>query len=249
MEDGTIFSISILTFDSKIFFLQKIPEFPDGITEIFSKKIMDIIRKNFLKDYLSNQLVYRHMNYFFNSLINIKISLIGKICVLIFYSTTIDINIINLYNEGLRMALVYLCRNKKIKIEWLMKRYIEVNQMIIDTLYFINPNFRFMFKKSEYSQEIAQNGFFNIYFQRFFFANEKIKKLIYFISTKNYSKVKSELSYNKNVNNNIEQTTFTLNSKMLNKYKEYKQKLIEEMNKEGIEKKQKKKIKMIISSE
>jgi hypothetical protein len=51
------------------------------------------------------------------------------------------------------------------------------------------------------------------------------------------------------VNNNIEQTTFKLNSKMLNKYKEYKQKLIEEMNKEGIEKKQKKKIKMIISSE
>ena len=246
--EGSIFSIAILTFDSKIYFLQKIPEFPDIITVVFSKKIMDIIRKNFLKEYLTHQLVFRHMNYYFNSLINVKISLIGKICVLMFYSTTIDINLINLYNEGLRMALVYLCRSKKIKIEMLVKRYIEVNQMMIDTLYFINPNFRFMFKKTEYSQEIAQNGYFNIYFQRFFFANEKIKKLIYFISTKNYSKFKSELSYNKKVNNNINQVTFKLNSKILNRFKQYKNKIKEEMNKDPVEKKTKKKIKMILSS-
>ena len=105
-----------------------------------------------------------------------------------------------------------------------------------------------MFKKIEYSQEIAQNGYFNIYFQRFFFANEKIKKLIYFISTKNYSKFKSELSYNKKVNNNINQVKFKLNSKILNRFKKYKNSIKEEMNKEPIEKKAKKKIKMILSS-
>lgn len=225
--DEKIYSISLLTFDSKIYFYQKRSEFLADLSQTFSKKIMDILRKNYLKQYLSKNNFYRHMDYTINSYIKAKISLIGKICTVILYSSNIDVHFINLFNDGMRMAICYLCKTKRIKIEYLMRRNLEVNQILMDTIYFINPNFRLLFKINDYSIENAALGYYNIFFQRFSFGGNFIRKVVYNQCSEKFSKNKGELVYNRNLNEENKKISIKLNEKMKNFFIERKNKFLE----------------------
>ena len=235
MKDGNIYSISILNFNSEIGFFVKRPEFPSYISENFSQQITKFIFKNYLCKHPSQRYFYVSMEHSISSKLRAKISLTGKLCIIIIFSSLLDIHYINLFHDGIKNSLYYLSGNKKIKMDDYRNEYLQLNKCLLNAIYLINPNEKIMFKNSqETTNDRLLLGYYNIYFQRMFYAVQNIKKLVFKLETQEYNKRKQEFNYMHKINKLNDKAKFKLTPKLVGyflKKKEKRKKLfLDEIN-------------------
>jgi hypothetical protein len=107
------------------------------------------------------------MEHSISSKLRAKISLTGKLCIIIIFSSLLDIHYINLFHDGIKNILYALSGNKKIKMDDYKNEYLLLNKILINTLYLVNPNEKVMFKSTQETiNDRLLLGYFNIYFQR-----------------------------------------------------------------------------------
>ena len=223
--DGNIYSISILNFNSEIGFFVKRPEFPSYISENFSQQITKFIFKNYLCKHPSQRYFYVSMEHSISSKLRAKISLTGKLCIIIIFSSTLDIYYVNLFHDGIKNTLYYLSGNKKIKMDDYRNEYLQLNKCLLNALYLINPNEKIMFKHSqEGTNERLLLGYYNIYFQRMFYTTQAIKKMIFNLEIQEYNKKKHEYNYIHKINKINDKAKFKLTSKLVGIFLKNKQK-------------------------
>ena len=235
--DGNIYSISILNFNSEIGFFVKRPEFPSYISENFSQQITKFIFKNYLCRHPSQRYFYVSMEHSISSKLRAKISLTGKLCIIIIFSSLLDIHYINLFHDGIKNTLYYLSGNKKIKMDDYRNEYLHLNKCLLNALYLINPNEKIMFKHSqETTNERLLLGYYNIYFQRMYYTVQTIKKMVFNLEIQQYNKKKHEYNYIHKINKINDKAKFKLTNKLvgvfLSKKKERKKMFLDEIKKE-----------------
>ena len=235
--EGNIYSISILNFNSEIGFFVKRPEFPSYISENFSQQITKFIFKNYLCRHPSKRYFYVSMEHSISSKLRAKISLTGKLCIIIIFSSLLDIHYINLFHDGIKNTLYYLSGNKKIKMDDYRNEYLHLNKCLLNALYLINPNEKIMFKHSqETTNERLLLGYYNIYFQRMYYTVQTIKKMVFNLEIQQYNKKKHEYNYIHKINKINDKAKFKLTNKLvgvfLSKKKERKKMFLDEIKKE-----------------
>ena len=223
--DGNIYSISILNFNSEIGFFVKRPEFPSYISENFSQQITKFIFKNYLCRHPSQRYFYVSMEHSISSKLRAKISLTGKLCIIIIFSSLLDIYYVNLFHDGIKNTLYYLSGNKKIKMDDYRNEYLQLNNCLFNALYLINPNEKIMFKRAqETTNERLLLGYYNIYFQRMFYTVQAIKKLVFNLEIREYNKKKPEFNYMHKINKINDKAKFKLTNKLVGVFLKKKQK-------------------------
>ena len=223
--DGNIYSISILNFNSEIGFFVKRPEFPSYISENFSQQITKFIFKNYLCKHPSQRYFYVSMEHSISSKLRAKISLTGKLCIIIIFSSSLDIYYVNLFHDGIKNTLYYLSGNKKIKMDDYRNEYLQLNKVLLNALYLINPNEKIMFKHSQEStNERLLLGYYNIYFQRMFYTVQTVKKIIFNLETQEYNKKKNEYNYIHKINKINDKAKFKLTPKLVGIFLKKKEK-------------------------
>ena len=224
MMDGNIYSISILNFNSEIGFFVKRPEFPSYISENFSRQITKFIFKNYLCKHPTQRYFYVSMEHSISSKLRAKISLTGKLCIIIIFSSLLDIYYVNLFHDGIKNTLYYLSGNKKIKMDDYRNEYLQLNKCLLNALYLINPNEKIMFKHSQEStKERLLFGYYNIYFQRFFYTVQSIKKMVFNLEIRDYNKKKHEYNYIHKINKINDKAKFKLTNKLVGVFLQKKQ--------------------------
>ena len=222
--DGNIYSISILNFNSEIGFFVKRPEFPSYISENFSQQITKFIFKNYLCKHPTQRYFYVSMEHSISSKLRAKISLTGKLCIIIIFSSLLDIYYVNLFHDGIKNTLYYLSGNKKIKMDDYRNEYLQLNKCLLNALYLINPNEKIMFKHSQEStKERLLFGYYNIYFQRFFYTVQSIKKMVFNLEIRDYNKKKHEYNYIHKINKINDKAKFKLTNKLVGVFLKKKQ--------------------------
>ena len=224
MMDGNIYSISILNFNSEIGFFVKRPEFPSYISENFSQQITKFIFKNYLCKHPTQRYFYVSMEHSISSKLRAKISLTGKLCIIIIFSSLLDIYYVNLFHDGIKNTLYYLSGNKKIKMDDYRNEYLQLNKCLLNALYLINPNEKIMFRHSQEStKERLLFGYYNIYFQRFFYTVQSIKKMVFNLEIRDYNKKKHEYNYIHKINKINDKAKFKLTNKLVGVFLKKKQ--------------------------
>ena len=225
MMDGNIYSISILNFNSEIGFFVKRPEFPSHISENFSQQITKFIFKNYLCKHPNQRYFYVSMEHSISSKLRAKISLTGKLCIIIIFSSLLDIHYINLFHDGIKNTLYYLSGNKKIKMDDYRNEYLQLNKCLLNALYMINPNEKVMFRHTQEStNERLLLGYYNIYFQRMFHTTQPIKKLVFNLEIQQYNKKKHEYNYIHKIHKINAKAKFKLSRKLIGIALEHKRK-------------------------
>ena len=215
-DAGNIYSISILNFNSEIGFFIKRPEFPSYISENFSRQITKFIFKNYLCKHPTQRYFYVSMEHSISSKLRAKISLTGKLCIIIIFSSLLDIHYINLFHDGIKNILYALSGNKKIKMDDYKNEYLLLSKILINTLYLVNPNEKIMFKMGqESSSERLLLGYYNIYFQRIYYAVPTIKKMVFNLEILEYNTIKHEYNYIKKINRINDKARFKLTPKLV----------------------------------
>ena len=224
-DSGNIYSISILNFNSEIGFFVKRPEFPSYISENFSQQITKFIFKNYLCKHPTQRYFYVSMEHSISSKLRAKISLTGKLCIIIIFSSLLDIHYINLFHDGIKNTLYSLSGNKKIKMDDYRNEYLILNNILINALYLINPNEKIMFKiRQETMNDRLLLGYYNIYFQRMFFTLPDVKKMVFNLEIRKYNKIKHEYNYIKKINRINDRAKFKLTPKLVGIFLKKKEK-------------------------
>ena len=201
--EGEIYAIVVMNLKNKIFFCQKKSEYPlDDVLKL-TKNVSKTVKTNYLQDYLSKQMEHRLLDTLMSPTVKVKLSLLWETCVIMFYSPSIDLYLLNLYNQRMIESLYLICKTKKIKIEMLTKNYHDVNQVLIDTIYCLNPKERINAKLSGNKYLVDDMIGHNIFFQKFNRSSGQMKSMAYLLSSKNFIKTKGELQYIKKQNENI----------------------------------------------
>ena len=185
-----ILSIAIMDFDSKIHFFQKRPEIPLDLIFQICKNLSHNIKSNYLQDYLNKQAEFKLMDTSMTPNLKVKVSLVSEICIILLYTSLTDYFLINLHNQRMIEAIYNLCKTKKIRIEMLTKRSSEVNMILIDTIYFLNPRAR-SFQKTLSFLDVDSH---NIYFEKYSRATEKLRGTVYNHSLNKFQKMKGEMN-------------------------------------------------------
>lgn len=201
--EGEIYAIVVMNLKSKIFFCQKKSEYPLDEVLKLTKNVSKTVKTNYLQDYLSKQMEHRLLDTLMSPTVKVKLSLLWETCVIMFYSPSIDLYLLNLYNQRMIESLYLICKTKKIKIEMLTKNYHDVNQVLIDTIYCLNPKERINAKLSGNKYLVDDMIGHNIFFQKFNRSSGQMKSMAYLLSSKNFVKTKGELQYIKKQNENI----------------------------------------------
>jgi hypothetical protein len=215
-DTGNIYSISILNFNSEIGFFVKRPEFPSYISENFSRQITKFIFKNYLCKHPTQRYFYVSMEHSISTKLRAKISLTGKLCIIIIFSSLLDIHYINLFNDGIKNILYALSGNKKIKMDDYRNEYFLLNKILLNALYLVNPNEKIMFKNGqETTNQRLLLGYYNIYFQRIYYTVPAIKKMIFNLEILEYNTIKHEYNYIKKINRINDKAKFKLTPKLV----------------------------------
>ena len=223
--EGNIYSITILNFNSEIGFFVKRSEFPSYISENFAQKITKFIFKNYLCKYPSQRYFYVSMEHSLNSKLRAKISLTGKICIIIIFSPLLDLHYINLFHDGIKNTLYYVSGSKKIKMDDFRNEYLSINKCLFNALYLVNPNEKVMFKPGQESiNERILLGYYNIYFQRLCHATLTLKKLVFNLEVQEYNKIKHEYNYIHKINKINSKARFKLTPKLVGLFLKKKKK-------------------------
>lgn len=202
--EGNIYAIVIMNFNSKIFFCQKKTEFPMNLVIKISKNISKSVKTNYLQEYLQKQIEHRLLDSLMSPTIKVKLSLLWEVCVIMLYSPIIDLYLINLFNQRMIESLYLIGKTKKLKMDILTKRYHEVNQVLVDTIYELNPKERVNARINGGKFSISDMIGHNIYFQKFNRGSGQMKSMAYLMSSKNFIKTKGEMQYTKVKNEKID---------------------------------------------
>lgn len=185
-----ILSIAIMDFDSKIHFFQKRPEIPLELIYQICKNLSHNIKSNYLQDYLNKQAEFKLMDTSMTPNLKVKVSLVSDVCIIVLYTSLTDHFLITLHNQRMIEAIYNLCKTKKINITLLLKRSSEVNMILIDTIYFLNPRARSIQKNLSFSDVDIHN----IYFEKYSRATEKLRGTVYNHSLNKFQKMKGEMN-------------------------------------------------------
>ena len=104
-----------------------------------------------LNDHIANGVESKLMDSTVNSKFKVKICILSEVVVSIFYSARIDIYYINILCQRLIEAFYNLLKNRKVKIDMLLKRYHEIELLIDDFLYMLDPRLRIGAKSDNYN--------------------------------------------------------------------------------------------------
>ena len=113
MEED-IYAIVIMNFKNKIFFCQKKSEYPLDEVLKLTKNVSKTVKTNYLQDYISKQMEHRLLDTLMSPTVKVKLSLLWETCVIMFYSPSIDLYLLNLYNQRMIESLYLICKTKKI---------------------------------------------------------------------------------------------------------------------------------------
>jgi hypothetical protein len=138
----TIYAIVISDFAEKIHFMSKRLTFDYEQCVRIIKSLNKSLASNYLKDFVTNGLEMRLMDTMINPRLKLKISIVGEIIVEMIYDSNVDFNYLNIINHRLLEGLFFIEKTKKMKIDLLHKRFHEVNQMLEDSLYLLDPRVR-----------------------------------------------------------------------------------------------------------
>ena len=159
------------------------------------------------------------MEHTISSKLRAKISITGKLCIIIIFSSLLDIHYINLFHDGIKNLLYALSGNKKIKMDDYKNEYLSLNKVLFNTLYLVNPFEKVMFKNGqENANERLLLGYYNIYFQRIFRTIPEIKKMIFNLEIREYNLIKQQYNYIKKVNRINDKAKFKLPNKLVGFY-------------------------------
>lgn len=150
-------AIVISDFTEKIHFMTKRVTFDYEQCVRIIKSLNKSLASNYLKEYVANGLEMRLMDTMINSQLKMKISIVGEIIVGMMYDSNIDCNYLNIINQRLLEALFFLSKTKKMRIELLDRRFHEVNQVLEDSLYLLDPRVRLSSKNGSVNLKEAYN--------------------------------------------------------------------------------------------
>ena len=103
--------------------------------------------------------------------------------------------------------------------------YLNLNKILLNALYLMNPYEKIMFKHSQEStSDRLLLGYYNIYFQRMFYTVKPIKKMILNLETRKYKKKKPEYNYIHKINRINDKAKFKLTNKLIGVFSNKKQK-------------------------
>jgi len=162
-----IYAIVISDFGEKIHFIHKKLNYDYENCVKIIKSLNKSLATNYLMEYVANGLDIRLMDTMINSKLKIKISIVGEILVEILYDSNIDFNYLNAVNLRLLEALYFIAKTKKMKIEHLIKKFAEVNQILEDSLYLFDPRIRLTSKNGNIGLKESQQVtiIIELYFQ------------------------------------------------------------------------------------
>lgn len=138
----SLYGISISDFNEKIYFINKKSNFSYEVLIKNLRSINKKLRNSYLSGYIAKNIDFKLMDSLISSKLKIKISILGEIIINLIYDTTIDLYFLNQINQRLIEALYNLTKTKKLKIEMLLKRFSEVNFILDETLYLMDPRIR-----------------------------------------------------------------------------------------------------------
>jgi hypothetical protein len=143
-----IYAITISDFQEKIHFLNKVPTFDFDHTVKIMKSLNKSLTSNYLQEHISKNVELKLMDTMINQKLKIKISILGEIIIEMLYNSNIDLNYINIINQRMIEALSILTKTKKIKMEYLIKRYPDVCVVLDDTIFQMDPRIRLTSKNA-----------------------------------------------------------------------------------------------------
>ena len=146
-----IFAIAISDFQEKIHFFQKQPNFNFDLGLKITKSINKSLGINYLKEHISKGVENRLMDTMINAQMKVKISILGEIIVKLIYDVNIDIFYINQINQRLIESLYNIAKTKKLRMELLVKKYVDITYLIQDTLNMLDPRLRLTTKAENLS--------------------------------------------------------------------------------------------------
>jgi hypothetical protein len=95
-----------------------------------------------LNEHILNAVESKIMDTSINSRLKVKICILGEIIVSIFYNGALDIYYVNVLCQRLIEAFYNLLKIKRLKIELLLKRYHDIEVMLDDFLFLLDPRLR-----------------------------------------------------------------------------------------------------------
>jgi hypothetical protein len=95
-----------------------------------------------LNEHIVNGVESKIMDTSINSKLKVKICILGETIVSIFYNGAMDIYYVNVFCQRLIEAFYNLLKIKKLKIELMLKRYHDVEIMLDDFLFLLDPRLR-----------------------------------------------------------------------------------------------------------
>ena len=156
-----IFTITISDFSEKIHFFNMKPtsNFEENLK--ITKSLNKSLTANYIPDFISKNTESRLMDTTINNTTKAKITIIGDIIIYILYDPNIDINYINSVNTRLIEALHILTKTKRLKIEMLVKKYMETLLLLNDAMYMFDPRIRLNVKNENLNLKEIINVRFN----------------------------------------------------------------------------------------
>lgn len=213
-----IHSIAILDLNSKIIFFQKRYDYSFYAALTVTNNVNKNLKSHIFKDYIEKKMEFLSMDVLLSASIKIKVSLIGECCIILLYSPLTDVNIINLHNQRMIESIYILTKTKKVKMDMLLKKYLEINLILMETIYNTSPKLRIEYKlkdnTSNPQEEMYDMTGHNIFFQKLNKANQNLKNLIYYHCSKDFNKAQGEKTYRIKLNTKIEEGKFYISEEI-----------------------------------
>lgn len=128
-----------------------------------------------LNDHILNGVESKIMDTSINARMKVKICILGEIIVSIFYNGALDIYYVNVLCQRLIEAFYNLLKLKKLKIELLLKRYNEVETMLDDFIFLLDPRLRINARPESYNLKDMVNVIYSIINSITFICRNSVK--------------------------------------------------------------------------
>jgi hypothetical protein len=126
-----------------------------------SKSLNRSLKTNYLNEHLTNNIDTKTIDTTINTKVKVKIFILGEVIVSAFYHGAMDTNHMGLLGQRLTEAFHNLLKTKKLKIEILLKRYNDIELIMDDFIYLLDPRLRVNQKPETFTlKDMASVGYF-----------------------------------------------------------------------------------------
>ena len=140
------------------------------------------LKVSYIDEHVSKGIDIKLMDSIINSKIKVKMTVLSEIIIHIFYDSTLDYYYINIINQRLIDCIYQSFKTKKIKMDLITKKYLELALMLEDTIYFMDPRIRLNTKPDGYVPKDPISH--SIYIQKFNQSGVIIRSLAFHHSSK-----------------------------------------------------------------